>query len=356
MLVIRGCCLSFCGCESTGTLAFYNSALQMPQPHRLASPLVRTGRLVSSSEERVLPEQGCRPGQGQAGRRDFLDRLCRPFSRQPRRWTGPRVWERGGLWRRPGAHLSHLSAVGTPGCEASGTLTPPATDGHVWGTETGCRGHAASTATASMPETQARLQLGTGLRSGRASAIPQGSKRAGQHSTVTTLSAPAPGEGFATGRKDTRAEAERCVSPFAFLGLVWCLCWQRQGHGGGGLWDTLSSGCSVAQTTWWEGHRVPRKEDVRPGQRRLVWLRSPPQWTLASIPWAARDRLGSADGWGGHLLGDRARRRPGCPTACKGPLGPSGFESQCSQLPCWLCGSRVRPQTASGRRRLMLVG
>lgn len=206
----------------------------MPQPHRLASPLVRTGRLVSSSEERVLPEQGCRPGQGQAGRRDFLDRLCRPFSRQPRRWTGPRVWERGGLWRRPGAHLSHLSAVGTPGCEASGTLTPPATDGQVWGTETGCRGHAASTATASMPETQARLQLGTGLRSGRASAIPQGSKRAGQHSTVTTLSAPAPGEGFATGRKDTRAEAERCVSPFAFLGLVWCLCWQRQGHGGGG--------------------------------------------------------------------------------------------------------------------------
>lgn len=234
MLVIRGCCLSFCGCESTGTLAFYNSALQMPQPHRLASPLVRTGRLVSSSEERVLPEQGCRPGQGQAGRRDFLDRLCRPFSRQPRRWTGPRVWERGGLWRRPGAHLSHLSAVGTPGCEASGTLTPPATDGQVWGTETGCRGHAASTATASMPETQARLQLGTGLRSGRASAIPQGSKRAGQHSTVTTLSAPAPGEGFATGRKDTRAEAERCVSPFAFLGLVWCLCWQRWGHGGGG--------------------------------------------------------------------------------------------------------------------------
>lgn len=235
MLVIRGCCLSFCGCESMGTLAFYNSALQMPQPHRLASPLVRTGRLVSSSEERVLPEQGCRPGQGQAGRRDFLDRLCRPFSRQPRRWTGPRVWERGGLWRRPGAHLSHLSAVGTPGCEASGTLTPPATDGHVWGTETGCRGHAASTATASMPETQARLQLGTGLRSGRASAIPQGSKRAGQHSTVTTLSAPAPGEGFATGRKDTRAEAERCVSPFAFLGLVWCLCWQRRSHGGGAV-------------------------------------------------------------------------------------------------------------------------
>lgn len=234
MLVIRGCCLSFCGCESMGTLAFYNSALQMPQPHRLASPLVRTGRLVSSSEERVLPEQGCRPGQGQAGRRDFLDRLCRPFSRQPRRWTGPRVWERGGLWRRPGAHLSHLSAVGTPGCEASGTLTPPATDGQVWGAETGCRGHAASTATASVPETQARLQLGTGLRSGRASAIPQGSKRAGQHSTVTTLSAPAPGEGFATGRKDTRAEAERCVSPFAFLGLVWCLCWQRWGHGGGG--------------------------------------------------------------------------------------------------------------------------
>lgn len=234
MLVIRGCCLSFCGCESMGTLAFYNSALQMPQPHRLASPLVRTGRLVSSSEERVLPEQGCRPGQGQAGRRDFLDRLCRPFSRQPRRWTGPRVWERGGLWRRPGAHLSHLSAVGTPGCEASGTLTPPATDGQVWGTETGCRGHAASTATASVPETQARLQLGTGLRSGRASAIPQGSKRAGQHSTVTTLSAPAPGEGFATGRKDTRAEAERCVSPFAFLGLVWCLCWQRRSHGGGG--------------------------------------------------------------------------------------------------------------------------
>lgn len=235
MLVIRGCCLSFCGCESMGTLAFYNSALQMPQPHRLASPLVRTGRLVSSSEERVLPEQGCRPGQGQAGRRDFLDRLCRPFSRQPRRWTGPRVWERGGLWRRPGAHLSHLSAVGTPGCEASGTLTPPATDGQVWGTETGCRGHAASTATASVPETQARLQLGTGLRSGRASAIPQGSKRAGQHSTVTTLSAPAPGEGFATGRKDTRAEAERCVSPFAFLGLVWCLCWQRRSHGGGAV-------------------------------------------------------------------------------------------------------------------------
>lgn len=235
MLVIRGCCLSFCGCESTGTLAFYNSALQMPQPHRLASPLVRTGRLVSSSEERVLPEQGCRPGQGQAGRRDFLDRLCRPFSRQPRRWTGPRVWERGGLWRRPGAHLSHLSAVGTPGCEASGTLTPPATDGQVWGAETGCRGHAASTATASVPETQARLQLGTGLRSGRASAIPQGSKRAGQHSTVTTLSAPAPGEGFATGRKDTRAEAERCVSPFAFLGLVWCLCWQRRSHGGGAV-------------------------------------------------------------------------------------------------------------------------
>lgn len=207
----------------------------MPQPHRLASPLVRTGRLVSSSEERVLPEQGCRPGQGQAGRRDFLDRLCRPFSRQPRRWTGPRVWERGGLWRRPGAHLSHLSAVGTPGCEASGTLTPPATDGQVWGAETGCRGHAASTATASVPETQARLQLGTGLRSGRASAIPQGSKRAGQHSTVTTLSAPAPGEGFATGRKDTRAEAERCVSPFAFLGLVWCLCWQRRSHGGGAV-------------------------------------------------------------------------------------------------------------------------
>lgn len=235
MLVIRGCCLSFCGCESMGTLAFYNSALQMPQPHRLASPLVRTGRLVSSSEERVLPEQGCRPGQGQAGRRDFLDRLCRPFSRQPRRWTGPRVWERGGLWRRPGAHLSHLSAVGTPGCEASGTLTPPATDGQVWGAETGCRGHAASTATASVPETQARLQLGTGLRSGRASAIPQGSKRAGQHSTVTTLSAPAPGEGFATGRKDTRAEAERCVSPFAFLGLVWCLCWQRRSHGGGAV-------------------------------------------------------------------------------------------------------------------------
>lgn len=133
-------------------------------------------------------------------------------------------------------------------------------------------------------------------------------------------------------------------------------CVGRDGAMGGGLWDTLSSGCSVAQTTWWEGHRVPRKEDVRPGQRRPVWLRSPPQWTLASIPRAARDRLGSADGWGGHLLGDRARRRPGCPTACKGPLGPSGFESQCSQLPCWLCGSRVRPQTASGRRRLMLVG
>lgn len=133
-------------------------------------------------------------------------------------------------------------------------------------------------------------------------------------------------------------------------------CVGRDGAMGGGLWDTLSSGCSVAQTTWWEGHRVPRKEDVRPGQRRLVWLRSPPQWTLASIPRAARDRLGSADGWGGHLLGDRARRWPGCPTACKGPLGPSGFESQCSQLPCWLCGSRVRPQTASGRRRLMLVG
>lgn len=188
--------------------------------------------------------------------------------------------------------------------------------------------------------------------------VPSPRGASGQDSTARSPpSAPQLlGEGFATGRKDTRAEAERCVSPFAFLGLVWCLCWQRQGHGGGGLWDTLSSGCSVAQTTWWEGHRVPRKEDVRPGQRRPVWLRSPPQWTLASIPWAARDRLRSADGWGGHLLGDRARRWPGCPTACKGPLGPSGFESQCSQLPCWLCGSRVRPQTASGRRRLMLVG
>lgn len=191
----------------------------MPQPHRLASPLVRTGRLVSSSEERVLPEQGCRPGQGQAGRRDFLDRLCRPFSRQPRRWTGPRVWERGGLWRRPGAHLSHLSAVGTPGCEASGTLTPPATDGQVWGAETGCRGHAASTATASVPETQARLQLGTGLRSGRASAIPQGSKRAGQHSTVTTLSAPAPGGGFRHWKKGYACGGRAVCFPFCLPGV-----------------------------------------------------------------------------------------------------------------------------------------
>lgn len=304
----------------------------------------------------MLPEQGCRPGQGQAGRRDFLDRLCRPFSRQPRRWTGPRVWERGGLWRRPGAHLSHLSAVGTPGCEASGTLTPPATDGQVWGTETGCRGHAASTATASVPETQARLQLGTGLRSGRASAIPQGSKRAGQHSTVTTLSAPAPGGGFRHWKKGYACGGRAVCFPFCLPGVGLVPVLAETEPWGGGLWDTLSSGCSVAQTTWWEGHRVPRKEDVRPGQRRLVWLRSPPQWTLASIPWAARDRLRSADGWGGHLLGDRARRWPGCPTACKGPLGPSGFESQCSQLPCWLCGSRVRPQTASGRRRLMLVG
>lgn len=174
-------------------------------------------------------------GRGRRGAVTSWTACAGPSPGSPAAGLGRECGSGGGLWRRPGAHLSHLSAVGTPGCEASGTLTPPATDGQVWGAETGCRGHAASTATASVPETQARLQLGTGLRSGRASAIPQGSKRAGQHSTVTTLSAPAPGEGFATGRKDTRAEAERCVSPFAFLGLVWCLCWQRRSHGGGAV-------------------------------------------------------------------------------------------------------------------------
>lgn len=162
--------------------------------------------------------------------------------------------------------------------------------------------------------------------------------------------------GFRHWKKGYACGGRAVCFPFCLPGVGLVPVLAEMGPWGGGLWDTLSSGCSVARTTWWEGHRVPRKEDVRPGQRRLVWLRSPPQWTLASIPWAARDRLRLADGWGGHLLGDRARRRPGCPTACKGPLGPSGFESQCSQLPCWLCGSRVRPQTASGRRRLMLVG
>lgn len=67
--------------------------------------------------------------------------------------------------------------------------------------------------------------------------VPSPRGASGQDSTARSPpSAPQLlGEGFATGRKDTRAEAERCVSPFAFLGLVWCLCWQRRSHGGGAV-------------------------------------------------------------------------------------------------------------------------
>lgn len=158
-------------------------------------------------------------GRGRRGAVTSWTACAGPSPGSPAAGLGRECGSGGGLWRRPGAHLSHLSAVGTPGCEASGTLTPPATDGQVWGAETGCRGHAASTATASVPETQARLQLGTGLRSGRASAIPQGSKRAGQHSTVTTLSAPAPGGGFRHWKKGYACGGRAVCFPFCLPGV-----------------------------------------------------------------------------------------------------------------------------------------